>query len=481
MKAKFEVEIVGINVSEPISKTLEFEVTYQGSVSTTTELDGKISYDINGGSSTSYSLAGGKELSLVINQTSTYAKDGDAVYTYEPKATIKLKANSETVEAESKELLGTLIETSDPATSTSGKNPFVYMYKGGFATVGQEFNFETSYEVYTSDSGDEMPYLKIGEPKCVGIEVAEAQGTRASVTETKYYDVKAKFEVEIVGVNVSEPINKTLEFEVTYQGSVSVEVNDPVELVEVKYRKEVVVTPAHDNLPHSFRTIVYRDRYYSDSHVETDTFTGLNYMCFHSRPVILSASAAVLPADTLVTFSNDYQVYYRTDNPDLYFAVDRYNTGSCVVPSLDDLELTIPKTNERYFKDFVVGFDSRYTKDLSEETFNPDDPDEGWYICGVADHRNYTLTSALCDYDIIRRYEFEFLYDDRFLYIDGQIIDFPECRAKYDNGGPVISQTDIPETDKYGPGRIYRFDLTGEVLGQKFHHYIVDTVYTFKH
>ena len=443
------------------------------------ELHGSISYDINGGGTTSYSLAGGGELSVVINQTSTYAKeDGTVVYTSEPKATIKLKTNSETVEVDDSSLLEDLAQVGDVASEVDGDNPLTYIVAKSFKSCNQIFDFEIAYEVYTSEGGDEMPYLKIGEPACVGIEVNPVDATKA--VEITNYDVKARFEVEIVGVNVSEPISKTLEFEVTYLGCVSVLVDDPVQLVDVKYRKEIILTPAHHNLPHSFRTIVYRDRYYSDNHVETDTFTGLNYMCFHSRPGILDASACVLPADTLVTFANDYQVYYRTSNHDLYFAVDRYDTGSCVVPSLDDLELTIPKTNQKYFKDFVVGFDSRYNKDLSNETFNPDDPDEGWYICGVADRRNYTLTSPLCDYDIIRRYEFEWLYDDRFLYIDGQIIDFPECRPKYENGGPVLTTIDLPETEEYGPGRIYRFDLKGEVLGQKFHHYIVDTVYTFK-
>ena len=448
------------------------------------ELHGSISYDINGGSATSYSLAGGGELSVVINQTSTYAKeDGAVVYTCEPKATIKLKTNSETVEVDDSSLLEDLAQVGDVASEVDGDNPLTYIVAKSFKSCNQIFDFEIGYEVYTSEGGDEMPYLKIGEPACVGIEVNPVDATKA--VEITNYDVKARFEVEIVGVNVSEPISKTLEFEVTYLGCVSVLVDDPVQLVDVKYRKEIILTPAHHNLPHSFRTIVYRDRYYSDNHVETDTFTGLNYMCFHSAPAILSANASVLPADTLVTLYNDYQVYYRTSNPYLYFAVDRYDTGSCVVPSLDDLELTIPKTNQKYFKDFVVGFDSRYKKDWSYEAFNPEAPEEGWYLyhTGSGSYRDvvtYTLTSPLCNYDIIRRYELEWFIEDRFLYIDGQIIDFPECRAKFENGGPVLTTIDLPETEEYGPGRIYRFDLKGEVLGQKFHHYIVDTVYTFK-
>ena len=473
---RFSLELESVNTKQQQAQSLEFEVKYIGVVEEVTELYGDVAYDINGGNGTSFSLVGGKELTLTINQTSTYAKDGDAVYTYNPKALIKLKANSEAVEAESAELLGTLIETSDPVSSTNGQNPLVYSYEGSFGTVGQLFDFETSYEVYTSENGDQMPYLKIGEPKCVGIEVAEVSATRA--VETTYYDVKAKFEVELVGVNVKTPISKTLTFDVTYQGSVSVQQDDPVKLVDVKYRKDVVFTLPHDNLTSTFKFIVYRDRYYSDGSVQTDTFTGLNYMCFDTVAQMTSYPDHIVP-DTLVEYGSGYKIQFMSHVYAQGDGIVSYSLGSCVLPSIDNIMVYHMSTNNKYFKEFVENFDSSYTLDLSHQGFNPNAPVDGWYMKRFNEDAMYRLYCP--DYDeIVRNYQFEFGFTDRFLYIDNTLIDFAEYRIKYDNGGPVLSEEDIPESDKYGPGRIYRFDLTGEYLGQKFHHYIVDTVYTFK-
>ena len=475
--AKFSLELQSVNTKQEQTQSLEFEVKYIGVVEEITELYGNVSYDINGGSATSFSLDGGKELSLVINQTSTYAKEGEAVYTYEPKAKIKLKASKATVEASNPELFEAISQKGDVTSKVEGKNPLTYNILKSFTSQGQVFDFETSYEVYTSNDGDEMPYLKIGEPKCVGIEVKEADATRA--VETTYYDVKAKFEVDVIGVNVTDPINETLSFEVTYNGSVSVVKDDPVELVKIEYRKNAIYTPPHDNIYPSCRTIVYRDRYYSDGNVETDTFAGPNYIWFGRCPSIMSKTR-VTEVDSLVKFNSNYEVYYRTYTKNDNDGINNYATGSCVVPDLDELELREADANKENFVGFVDGYDSRYQMDFSNVKFNPDAPQDGWYMCNIYESKVYTVTCQRSGYNIVRRYEMSFTYMDRFLYVDDTAIGFPECRVSYDNGGPVLSQKDIPGTSEYGPGRVYRVDLSGEILGQKFHYFIADTLYTFK-
>lgn len=123
------------------------------------------------------------------------------------------------VYASSLDKLKEMLSSDNAKTSSSGTNPKKYSYTKSLKATGQSFDFSASYDVYTAQSGDEMPYLKIGEPKLVSIEAVE-KSSRASVSDTVFYDIKAKMEVKIEGVNVDNAISETLSFEANYEGGV---------------------------------------------------------------------------------------------------------------------------------------------------------------------------------------------------------------------------------------------------------------------
>ena len=278
-------------------------------------VEGDIVFTVGDGSSdisTPFAVAGGDELNLEIKQNNTYTQGGK-VYTVEPKAAIKLKAKNASNFVEDLEALSTQIETADPVVSESGTNPVTALYKGSFATLGQSFDFETSYEVYKTENGDEMPYLKFGEPKLVNIEVKQRATTRVIVSDTTYYDVVAKFEVGIEGVNTKDKLNKTLSFDVNYTGGVVTSTDIPVELVKTEYRKDMLYHAPHDNISSTSQCVVYRDNYYSDGSVKTDEFYGFRWD-FLERGVAVSHRGTLIDGESGVNavYTQDNALFYRT-------------------------------------------------------------------------------------------------------------------------------------------------------------------------
>ena len=482
VKAKFEVELNGVNVSDELANTLEFEVNYVGGLINVENLKGRVAYTINdknGEVKSPFVINGSDSLLLEIKQKSTYSTANTSVYSFEPKATINLKVKNDTAFVEKYELLSTLIETEDPKVSASGENPKSNLHEQVFATSSQEFLFETMYEVYTAQSGDEMPYLMIGEPKCIGIEVTEQKKdatTRGFVYDTVYYDVKAKFEVELNGVNVSDELLNTLEFEVNYVGGV-INATEVVELVNITYRKNQVFYAGHDNLLPASQCEVYRDRHYSDGHVETDEFYDAPWMWVEYN-VTLGCGSDVVDhfRDTMVTYLPDFTVSYenfnrysiKTDN--IYV----YQRGATCIPSFENVELVLDlERNE-----VPDRYDETYGAELKDYNFNPDSPIEGWY---VKDHvkSRYKLLKYVKDGNSFpfRGYLITMSYYDRFLCVDDTIIGFEEFRPKIES---FETFDDYGGSDVHGPGKIYQYVTKGEYLDHTFYLEVTDTIYTPK-
>ena len=215
VKATFSVELEGVNVGKEHKQTLTFTVDYEGAVVETIPLTPSLTYTLK---QTEYSLNGGDEKEIIITQASQYKNGDQAVFSYEPKAMIKFIVGQETVYVDNVEALKKAVAGKAQAGKT-GSQPLKHTYSTTWNAGGQTFTFENSYEVYTSEDGDEMPYLKVNEPELIGIE-ATAKGSRASLNDTTYYDVKATFSVELEGVNVSEEDKRTLTFTVDYEGAV---------------------------------------------------------------------------------------------------------------------------------------------------------------------------------------------------------------------------------------------------------------------
>lgn len=484
VSAKFNLELESVNTKSENKETLEFNVHYVGVVENVTELYGSVAYTINdknGEVKSPFVVNGADTLLLEIKEESTYALADTAVYSFEPKATISLKVKNDTAFVEKYELLSALIETEEPKTSREGENPISNLYEQVFATSSQEFLFETMYEVYTAQSGDEMPYLMIGEPKCIGIEVTEQikdATTRGFVYDTVYYDVKAKFEVELNGVNVSDELANTLEFEVNYVGGV-INATEVVELVNITYRKNQVFYAGHDNLLPASQCEVYRDRHYSDGHVETDEFYDAPWMWVESV-VSLGMNGNAEASDTIIEFSDDltvvygdFQEYWDKEMGTATEGTCRYARASTQIPDFEHVvvdSIIVIKYNEDY--------NSSYSAQLKDYNFNPDDPIDGWYVFKDV-YKNSKMLSYVKNGEIFqfRYYSLLMSYYDRFLCIDDTIIGFKEFRPKLEKTEGFI---DYAGSETRGPGKIYQHIIKGDYLGHPVYFEITDTIYTPK-
>ena len=85
-----------------------------------------------------------------------------------------------------------------------------------------------------------------------------------------------------------------------YVGGV-INATEVVELVNITYRKNQVFYEGHDNLLPRSQCEVYRDRHYSDGHVETDEFFSLNNKKYSvSTTLFLISAELVLTSVTLL-------------------------------------------------------------------------------------------------------------------------------------------------------------------------------------
>ena len=447
VKAKFEVKVEGVNVDNAISETLSFDVSYDGGVVSTTELSGEIDYTINGGSSSSFNVSAGEEASVVLKQTSVYSLNGQELYRYEPEAVISFKALNSEVYVESLDALKTLIESEDATKSSSGSNPKKYSYLKSLATNGQSFDFSASYEVYNAENGEEMPYLKVGEPRLVSIDAVERM-SRATVNDTVFYDVKAVFEVDVEGVNVEKALAQTISFEVNYEGGVVSKTEGPVELVSTDYRKDLIYLEPVGNLIARTSCVVYRDRKYSDGSVQTDSIYGGPWMMLES----------VVSIDTSY-FTGSIEATFGTVNVDENNKSGVYIVSSSVeVPDLS----YVTATNGGGMNVKSPGGYSTYWAETDRSAYNSANPVEGWYYTKVVNKCfadvNYVKDGVE---EVLFACTVEASYYDRFLYVDGKLIDFAEFRPSWDDG--VFTTSDV------SGGKVYTLECKGSYAGQEVH------------
>ena len=445
IKAKMEVKIEGVNVDNAISETLSFEANYEGGVVSTTELSGEIDYTINGGSSSSFNVSAGEEASVVLKQTSVYSLNGQELYRYEPEAVISFKALNSEVYVESLDALKTLIESEDATKSSSGSNPKKYSYLKSLATNGQSFDFSASYEVYNAENGEEMPYLKVGEPRLVSIDAVE-RTSRATVNDTVFYDVKAVFEVDVEGVNVEKALAQTISFEVNYEGGVVSKTEGPVELVSTDYRKDLIYLEPVGNLIARTSCVVYRDRKYSDGSVQTDSIYGGPWMMLEcSADITQMSSEEIFVYGNVETDYNDAGIYIRS--------------ASVEVPDLEHITIV-----EKMYgmNTSVPGDYSTYLGETDRSAYNSANPVEGWYYTRVVNDCEIRIkyVNGDCNEELFRC-SVEASYYDRFLYVDGKLIDFAEFRPSWDDG--VFTTSDV------SGGKVYTLECKGSYAGQEVH------------
>ena len=504
VKAKFEVKLIGKNVNVPIEDTVEFVVNYQGVVEN--QVLGELSYVLEsnlGDNNSPFEISGVDELVVTINENSFYTFNGELISSCEPKGYIKLKANNEMVTAENEGKLTELINTDDAIKSFDGQEPVTYRCQKIFATEGQTFEFDLSYDVYPNEKYGYMPYLEIGEPLCVGI---DAKMTSYNEEEkSTYYDVTATFKVVLMGHNVENPIEKTLVFNINYQAKIV------LELLKTEYKKEAFIEAPKAGV-YDFWVVYYkviRTRTYSDNTTSVDEFYSRRFAMEAPYLVCLDRSSgeygdlsgtSVTKGDFEVTFVQREEI--RTD-----FSIDSDGeiltgatadiTSSMVVSSFDNVKwydlmeydagnLHFPSVDSNGEADWseapwclndkttYVNLDAR---DANGEfaRFDPQNPLEGtWYYKSLSIGRRVYIKYGV-GY-IFRSYEFVLCFYDMFLYIDGQIFGFEDCLPKINSSS--FTMTEFEGTNEHGPGRIYEQNDDVTYLGFPVSLHTIDTIYT---
>lgn len=222
---------------------------------TPTDDKGEVSFEISteggtgSGSATSpIELSQGDTLNMTISQKSKYTDSEGNVFECEPKAAIRLFAELDTVYADKLEQLTDIQEKAEVQTSQEGKSPVTNRTLQKFRIGSQSVQFDLSYEVYsyaTADGNVEMPYVMpheavFGNADAAGeagtravvrsISVKPLPQTRASVSDTTWYEVNAVFNLDVECMNAKDAVKQNLTFSVTYRGAVTteIELSEPV-------------------------------------------------------------------------------------------------------------------------------------------------------------------------------------------------------------------------------------------------------------
>lgn len=214
---------------------------------------GEVSFELvteggsgSGSSSSPFEVAMGETFELSISQQSRYTDTDGTVFECEPAATIALSTKVDTVYAEDLQQLTAVLEPKVKSSSDGG-NPTHYSVTQEFPIGGQSVVFDLSYEVYeyTTVSGKrvEMPYVKPDQAKMGSSSASESRGgavvksitvkplvqSRASVSDTTWYEVNAVFNLDVECMNSQLENTRNLTFSVTYRGAVTkeIELGDP--------------------------------------------------------------------------------------------------------------------------------------------------------------------------------------------------------------------------------------------------------------
>lgn len=197
--------------------------------------------DGNGGSSGSAStvVQKGDTLNMTISQKSSYTDSDGKVYTCEPKATIRMHAQKDTLHVKDLTTLTSVKQSAEPRTNTSGSNPTLTSIIQTFDVGGQEIMFDLGYEIYRFTSAAnktiEMPYIKLNPAKYGAVQTSDNTRAAATVTgirltpilpqgqtrgiilrDSTMFDVSVSFNLEAESKNTSKDSTTPLSFEIEF-------------------------------------------------------------------------------------------------------------------------------------------------------------------------------------------------------------------------------------------------------------------------
>ena len=186
---------------------------------------------------------------MTISAKSSYNDPNGTTFTCEPKATITLSVDLDTVYAKDIETLTKVIGNPNgntKVTNNTGTNPANYTTNQTFNVGGQNVTFNLGYEVYTHTNSKkqkiEMPYIKVNNANFGACTPTETEGVKSrstetasirlanvtvvptqkamsrsiTVTDTTTYEVTVRFNLDVESKNSANDSKQTLSFEVKY-------------------------------------------------------------------------------------------------------------------------------------------------------------------------------------------------------------------------------------------------------------------------
>lgn len=325
---------------------------------TPTDEKGEVSFEISTeggtGSGTGTSpieVAQGDTLGMTISQKSKYTDSEGTVFECEPKASICLFAELDTVFADKLEQLTAIQEKAEVQTSQEGQSPVTNRTLQKFQIGSQSVQFDLSYETYTyatADGNVEMPYAMPHEAvfgnagasdegertRTVirSISVKPLPKTRASVSDTTWYEVNAVFNLDVECMNTREASKQNLTFSVTYRGAVTteIELSDPVKelshTIQATGGTASISSPFVANLGEVMSLLFKQNSDYTDAY-------GNLLSCEPEARISLSAETDTLYVQEKedlegVPASQNFVFNPSGENPLLYSATQRFELGT---------------------------------------------------------------------------------------------------------------------------------------------------------
>lgn len=326
------------------------------SVPSSSSGSGEVSFELvteggsgSGSSSSPFEVAMGETFGLSISQQSRYTDTDGTVFECEPAATITLSMQADTVYAEN---LQQLTATSEPKveSSSQGESPVRYAVTQVFPIGGQSVVFDLSYEVYeyTTVSGKrvEMPYVKPDQAKMGSSSASESRGgavvksitvkplvqSRASVSDTTWYEVNAIFNLDVECMNTREANKQNLTFSVTYRGAVTTEIELSEPVKELSHTIQATGGTASTSSPFVANPGETMGLLFKQTSTYTDAY-GNQLSCEPEARISLSTETDTLYVQTKedlegVPASQNFVFNPSGENPLLYSATQRFELGT---------------------------------------------------------------------------------------------------------------------------------------------------------
>ena len=324
---------------------------------TPTDEKGEVSFEISTeggtGSGTGTSpieVAQGDTLGMTISQKSKYTDSEGTVFECEPKASICLFAVLDTVYADKLEQLTAIQEKAEVQTSQEGQSPVTNRTLQKFQIGSQSVQFDLSYETYTyatADGNVEMPYAMPHEAVFGNADAAEGAGTRAvvrnisikplpqtraSVSDTTWYEVNAVFNLDVECMNAKDAGKQNLTFSVTYRGAVTTEIELSVPVKALSHTIQATGGTASTSSPFVANPGEVMSLLFKQNSEYTDAYGNL-LSCEPEARISLSAETDTLYVQAKedlegVPASQNFVFNPSGENPFLYSATQRFELGT---------------------------------------------------------------------------------------------------------------------------------------------------------